>query len=131
LKYLLDTQFMIAVFRRQPRALQVFAQLAVKDMSMSVISYLEFVKGEVTAGRSDAQTQRTLLAFKYIELLPVTVEIGKFAARESLRLNRTDINDLMIAATARTYRRTVLTENVSDFAQVSGVKTKNWKLEEV
>ncbi len=109
----------------------MFNQLNRSSVSISVISYLEFVTGEVAAKRSNAQQRRTLGLFNEFELLPVTVEIGKFAARESLRLNRTDINDLMIAATARTYRRTVLTENVSDFAQVSGVKTKNWKLEEV
>jgi tRNA(fMet)-specific endonuclease VapC len=132
LKYVLDTNFLIAVFRNQPRAIEVFTSLRRTNVSISVVTYLEFVRGEVAAGRTVSNRSRTLGVLNSLEQLPLTVAAALFAGREALRLKvgtPSGLNDLMIAATARELRRTVLTENVKDFTVVSGVKWKNWQLE--
>jgi tRNA(fMet)-specific endonuclease VapC len=132
LKYVLDTNFLIAVFRNQPRAIEVFTSLRRTNVSISVVTYLEFVRGEVAAGRTASNRSRTLGVLNSLEQLPLTVAAASFAGREALRLKvgtPSGLNDLMIAATAKELRRTVLTENVKDFDAVSGVKWKNWQLE--
>ncbi|NJK45621.1 MAG: type II toxin-antitoxin system VapC family toxin [Pleurocapsa sp. SU_196_0] len=130
MRYVLDTNFVIKYFRRDPQAVDVLRSLTVPQVSFSIMTYLELVQGEVLAGRTRSSLNLSGFVRPY-ELLPLSVEAAKYAGREALRLGRgrthNDMHDLAIGATAREFGRTVLTENVADFAPLSGVRVKNWR----
>jgi predicted nucleic acid-binding protein len=50
-KYLFDTNLFIERFRRTPKVVRLFDELSPFQVTLSVVSYLEFVRGEVSAGR--------------------------------------------------------------------------------
>ncbi len=99
-----------------------------KQISFSVITYLEFAEGEASVKRT-ARASRSLRFFEPFELLPLSVESAIKTAREGVRLgaSRRALNDLAIAATALEYGRTVLTKNITDFTVVKGLNVLNWE----
>ncbi len=48
--------------------------------------------------------------------------MGLYAGQKSLKLNRTDMNDLAIAATAFKLKRTLVTLNIKDFVGFAGLR---------
>lgn len=126
---MVDTNFVIAYLRGNATALAVLRSLKTKQVSFSVVTYLEIVRGEALLERRKGASLGGF--FKPYELLPLSPAAAQFVGREALRLGRgktqNDLNDLAIAATAREYDRTVLTENLEDFKGVSGVRVQSWR----
>ena len=130
MRYVIDTNFIIKYFRGDEQALKVFASLNNTQISISALTYLELATGEALAGRK--RFDKDLSTFiKFFELLPLSGSAAMYAGREALRLGRgktnADMHDLAIGATAREFKRTVLTENVHDFSSMVGVKVKDWR----
>jgi predicted nucleic acid-binding protein len=48
--------------------------------------------------------------------------MGLYAGQKALKLNRTDMNDLAIAATAFKLKRTLVTLNTKDFVGFAGLR---------
>jgi predicted nucleic acid-binding protein len=48
--------------------------------------------------------------------------MGLYAGQKALKLNRTDMNDLAIAATAFKLKRTLITLNTKDFVGFAGLR---------
>jgi predicted nucleic acid-binding protein len=119
-KYLLDTNVFVEYFRRTAKAVRFLDSLNAPQVSMSVISYLEFVRGEVKIGRNRDVTVTETVGKFLIE--PLTAEMALYAGQKALKLNRQDMNDLAIAATALKLRRTLVTYNTKDFAGFAGLR---------
>ncbi len=120
-KYLFDTNLFIERFRRTPKVVRLFDELSPGQVKLSVVSYLEFVRGEVGAGRTqDAKTMADTVGSFLIE--PLTAEMGLYAGQKALKLKRVDMNDLAIAATTLKLKRTLVTFNTKDFVGFAGLR---------
>lgn len=89
---------------------------------------------EVNYGLRRASRRAQLEAFAHmvrtVEILDFDVEAADHAARIRVELEQrgTPIGptDLLIAATARRHRRTLVTRNTREFARVSGLAIEDW-----
>jgi predicted nucleic acid-binding protein len=119
-KFLFDTNLFIERFRRTPKVVRLFDELSSEQVTLSVVSYLEFVRGEVLVKRIRAKTVNDAIGHFMIE--PLTSEMGLYAGQKALKLKRTDMNDLAIAATALKLKRTLVTFNTKDFTGFAGLR---------
>jgi predicted nucleic acid-binding protein len=121
-KYLIDTNVFIEHFKGTAKAVRFLESLNTDQITLSVVTYLEFVRGEVLAGRTRDVTIADTVSKFHIEEL--SAEMARFAGQKALKMRRDDMNDLAIAATALKLRRTLVTYNVKHFQGFSGLKLK-------
>ena len=130
LKYLLDTNIVIYVIKRRPiEVLGLFNEHAGR-MAMSAITLSELYHG---AEKSAKVSQNLEVIEEFSSLLEVLPYTGKASAHYgSIRgaLAKVGqpigVNDLHIAAHARSEGLVVVTNNVSEFARVPGLMVENW-----
>lgn len=130
LKYLLDTNIVIYVIKRRPLALlEIFNQHA-ERMAMSAITLAELYHGAEKSTRI-AQNLAVIEEFaSRLEVLPYTAQAAQHygAIRSALEKigQPIGVNDLHIAAHARSEGLVVVTNNESEFARVPGLLCENW-----
>ena len=130
LRYLLDTNLVIYVLKRRPiEVLAVFNQHASR-MAISAITLAElFHEAEKSARPSD-----NLLAIEdfcsRLEVLPYGAKASQHYGVIRAGLEKAGqpvgINDLHIAAHARSEGLVVVTNNVGEFARVPALQVENW-----
>jgi tRNA(fMet)-specific endonuclease VapC len=130
LKYLLDTNIVIYVMKRKPiEVLGKFNENSAR-MAMSVITLSELFHGAENSSR----VSDNLLAIEdfvsRIEVLPYTTKAsqhyGAIRAALEKRGQVIGVNDLHIAAHARSEGLTVVTNNTDEFARVPALLVENW-----
>jgi tRNA(fMet)-specific endonuclease VapC len=130
LKYLLDTNIVIYVMKRKPiEVLGKFNENSAR-MAMSVITLSELFHGAENSSR----VSDNLLAIEdfvsRIEVLPYTTKAsqhyGAIRAALEKRGQVIGVNDLHIAAHARSEGLTVVTNNTDEFARVPALMVENW-----
>lgn len=132
LKYLLDTNIVIYVIKRRPlEVLTMFNQHAGR-MAMSVVTLAELYHG---AEKSERVAQNLAVIEDFtsrLEVLPYTASAAQHygAIRSSLEKagQPIGVNDLHIAAHARSQGLVVVTNNLSEFERVPGLMVENWVL---
>ncbi len=130
LRYLLDTNIVIYVVkRRPPEVLATFNQHAA-HMAISAITLSELMHGVEKSDRA-AENLRTIEDFaSRLEVLPYTAKACQHYGQIRAHLERAGrpigINDLHIAAHARSEGLTLVTNNVAEFARVPGLLMENW-----
>ena len=130
LRYLLDTNICIYVIKRRPElVLDRFNENAA-HLAISSITLAELLHG----AEKSSQPQRTLAVVEdFCSRLDV-VDYGAKAAqhygqiRASLEQRGTsiDVNDLHIAAHARSEGLTLVSNNLREFERVDGLLYENW-----
>ena len=122
--YLVDTNVLIDAFRGDPVALAFFARVNKSQITVSIVTYLEFACGEARIGRNAKEARTLVDSFISFKIEPVSSAAGKLAAREAIRLGwgQDRLEDLLIAASAVQLDRVVVTRNISDFKPFSGCK---------
>lgn len=133
MNYMLDTNILIYLLKRQPPAVaQHINGLNPQDtLCMSFITYAELLQGAERSQRK-AQVRQQIAAL--IRLVPVLYQAGadlcshyaRHAAR--LRVAGTPIggNDLWIASHALAQDCTLVTNNLREFQRVQGLRLENW-----
>ena len=130
LKYLLDTNIVIYVMKRRPvEVLGVFNQNASR-MAISAITLSELFHG----AEKSAKVSENLLAIEdfcsRLEVLPYGAKASQHygAIRNALEKigQPIGINDLHIAAHARSEGLIMVTNNVGEFARVPALQVENW-----
>ena len=130
LKYLLDTNIIIYVMKRRPiEVLGVFNQHAGR-MAMSAITLSELHHG----AEKSAKVNDNLLAIEEIssllQVLPYTAKASQHYGLIRTALEKIGqpigVNDLHIAAHARSEGLVLVTNNVGEFARVPGLLIENW-----
>ena len=130
LKYLLDTNIVIYVIKRRPiEVMGVFNENAGR-MAISAITLSELFHGAEKSAKV-AQNLAVVEEFaSLLEVLPYTAKASQHygAIRSALeKVGRTiGVNDLHIAAHARSEGLTVVTNNLGEFERVPGLLTENW-----
>lgn len=130
LKYLLDTHIVIYVIKRRPiEVMGVFNENAGR-MAISAITLSELFHG---AEKSAKVTQNLAVVEEFaslLEVLPYSAKASQHygAIRSALEKvgQPIGVNDLHIAAHARSEGLTLVTNNLGEFERVPGLLTENW-----
>jgi predicted nucleic acid-binding protein len=122
--YLIDSHLVIDHLADVPEASQLLSKLAADGIAISIITYMEVFQG-VTRSPQPAEAHAKFRAFtKSIPTLPLSIAVAERCARlrETLRTQNKRVNsralDLIIAATALEYGRTLVTKNTDDFKDI-------------
>lgn len=130
LKYLLDTNIVIYVIKRRPiEVMGIFNENAGR-MAISAITLSELFHGAEKSAKV-AQNLAVVEEFaSLLEVLPYTAKASQHygAIRSALeKVGRTiGVNDLHIAAHARSEGLTLVTNNLGEFERVPGLLAENW-----
>ena len=130
LKYLLDTNIAIYVIKRRPLAgLGTFNEQAGR-MAISAITLSELIHG---AERSAKLAQNLAAVEEFaslLEILPYSARASQHYGAIRAALEKIGkpigVNDLHIAAHARSEGLTLVTNNVGEFERVPGLLIENW-----
>lgn len=123
MKYLLDSNIIIALTMNHEAVVRRAAECDEGDMVTSAIAYAEVAFG---SHRGDPPAVEQLSSF--VEEVPV-LDFDHKAARAyaTLPFKRASY-DRLIAAHALSHDLTIVTDNERHFADVSGLKVENWTL---
>ena len=130
LKYLLDTNIVIYVIKRRPiEVMRVFNENAGR-MAISAITLSELFHGAEKSAKV-AQNLEVVEEFaSLLEVLPYTARASQHYGSIRAALERVGqpigINDLHLAAHARSEGLTLVTNNLAEFERVPGLLTENW-----
>ena len=130
IRYLLDTNIVIYVIkRRPPEVLHTFNQNASR-MAISSITLAELFHGAEKSARM-ADNLRVIEDFtSRLEVLPYTSKAahhyGSIRAALESQGQTIGVNDLHIAAHARSEGLVLVTNNLKDFERVPALQTENW-----
>jgi len=129
--YLLDTNTCVYAIKREPRVLNRLQERSPDDFGVSAITVAELWFGAAKSSRPQ-QTRSSVNAFlEPLEILPFASEAAGAYAEIRLQLEKAGQpigeRDLLIAATARSRRLTVVTHNVREFSRVSGLNVEDWR----
>ena len=130
LKYLLDTNIVIYVIKRRPvEVLPVFNRHATR-MAISAITLSELLHGAEKSTRVDENLIVVEDFCSRIEVLPYGPKAAQHYGALRAHLERSGqpvgVNDLHIAAHARSEGLIMVTNNVSEFARVPALQVENW-----
>ena len=130
IRYLLDTNIVIYVIKRRPReALEVFNRHH-GHMAISAITLAELVHG-AEKSQFPARNLNVVEDFcSRLAVLPYTQEAAYHYGAIRAALESTGqtigVNDLHIAAHARSQGMTLVTNNLREFERVPGLLVENW-----
>jgi len=130
LKYLLDTNIVIYVIKRRPiEVLDVF-NANVSRMAISVITLAELLHGAEKSSQPVGNLAVIEDFCSRLQVLPYMPKAAQHygAIRASLETigQPIGVNDLHIAAHARSEGLVLVTNNVKEFARVPALQIENW-----
>ncbi len=128
MKFLLDTNAVIALLNADAIFLRLIRQYVPSDFSVSVVVFHELYFGAFKSRRQTHNLGR-IEALKF-----AVIEFDKEDARDAAELRAalaaagTPIGhyDLLIAGQARNRGLTLITHNTREFARVSGLRLMDW-----
>ena len=132
LRYLLDTNIVIYVIKRRPiAALQLFNEQA-GHMAISSITLAELLHG-VEKSNAPARSLAAVEDFcSRLDLLPygpkAAQHYGSIRAALDKRGQPIGVNDLHIAAHARSEGLTLVSNNLREFERVEALQLANWAI---
>jgi tRNA(fMet)-specific endonuclease VapC len=130
LKYLLDTNMVIYVLKRRPiEVLSRFNDNAGR-MAMSAITLAELYHGAEKSAKV-AQNLEVVEEFaSLVQVLAYNAKASQHYGAIRSQLEKTGqpigVNDLHIAAHARSEGLVVVTNNTSEFSRIPGLMVENW-----
>jgi len=129
MKYLLDTNICIHLFRGKPKLGEKINKVGLENCAISEITLAELIFG---AENSKYPTKNHNLINKLtgqISVLPIYEAIPLFG-KEKVRLRRSGKMisdfDLLIGCTAVYQEMTMVTENMSESERINNIKIENW-----
>ena len=130
MKYLLDTNAIMAWTKRDPCFVARLKLLAPADLAISVLTEHELLYGIAYNPQFKLRSvlERLLAILPKLPLDSATV-VKAALARADLRRRGLPIGpyDLLIAATALEHRLTMVTHNTQEFERVPGLLVENWQ----
>jgi tRNA(fMet)-specific endonuclease VapC len=130
LRYLLDTNIVIYVLKRRPiEVLSLFNENASR-MAISAITLSELFHGAEKSSRVSDNLVAIEDFCSRLEVLPYGAKAAQHYGAIRAGLEKTGqplgVNDLHIAAHARSEGLVVVTNNVGEFARVPALQVENW-----
>ena len=130
LRYLLDTNIVIYVIKRRPvEALEMFNRHA-GQMAISTITLAELMHGAEKSSQADANMRVVEDFASRLEVLPYTAKAAQHYGSIRAALEKIGkpigVNDLHIAAHARSEGLTLVSNNLGEFSRVPALQSENW-----
>jgi len=130
LKYLLDTNIVIYVIKRRPLEVMGVFNENTGRMAISAITLSELYHGAEKSAKV-AQNLAAVEEFSsMLEVLPYSAKASQHYGAIRAELERVGrpigVNDLHIAAHARSEGLTLVTNNMGEFERVPGLLLENW-----
>lgn len=130
LKFLLDTNIVIYVLKRKPiEVLETFNQHADR-MAISAITLAELMHGAEKSAKPAPNLSVVEDFISRLEVLPYGAKAALHYGQIRSSLEKIGqpigVNDLHIAAHARSEGLALVTNNLSEFKRVPGLLTENW-----
>lgn len=130
LRYVLDTNIVIYVIKRRPPEVREVFNRQHGRMAISAITLAELAHG----AEKSSDPPRNLAVIEdfcgRLEVLPYTAKaamhFGSIRAALEARGTPIGLNDLHIAAHARSEGLTLVTNNLREFERVPGLLSENW-----
>jgi tRNA(fMet)-specific endonuclease VapC len=130
LKYLLDTNIVIYVIKRRPIEVLSTFNTHATHMAISVITLAELLHGAEKSSHPESNLAVVEDFCSRLEILPYTGKAAQHYGSIRTALEKIGqpigINDLHIAAHARSEGLTLVTNNVKEFARVPALQLENW-----
>jgi tRNA(fMet)-specific endonuclease VapC len=130
LKYLLDTNIVIYIIKRRPVELLDIFNANASRMAISAITLAELMYGVENSIKQAGNLAAVEDFCSRLDVLPYTAKAAQHYGSIMAELKRTGsligVNDLHIAAHARSEGLIVVTNNVSEFSRVPALQTENW-----
>jgi tRNA(fMet)-specific endonuclease VapC len=130
LRYLLDTNIVIYVLKRRPVEVLSTFNANASRMAMSSITLAELLHGAEKSSRVSENLAAIEDFCSRLEVLPYGPKAAQHygAIRASLeKLGQPiGVNDMHIAAHARSEGLVLVTNNMGEFARVPALETENW-----
>lgn len=131
MKFLLDTNAVIALLNRQPDFIAKLTRYSPQDFGLSAVVLFELHYGAEKSQRREQNLAK--LAKLPFEILPFNEEDAKIAGkiRADLANKGSPIGayDVQIAAQAMSRNLTLITHNVKEFQRVNHLKFIDWQAE--
>jgi tRNA(fMet)-specific endonuclease VapC len=132
LKYLLDTNIVIYVIKRRPlEVLNTFNEHA-GQLAISSITLAELLHGVEKSSRPEHNRRQVEDFVSRLEVLDYTVKAaahyGDIRALLEKQGNIIGVNDLHIAAHARSEGLILVSNNIKEFERVDALRFENWVL---
>ena len=130
MKYLLDTDTLIYVYKRAGRCLERLSQHAETDIALSAVNLFELEFGMAkSANRAPMDRYVAGICSRFTVL-----DFNRAAARQAgvvrahLQAQGTPIGpyDLQVAGVALAHDLTVVTRNVREFSRIPHLRVENW-----
>ncbi|MCY3826591.1 MAG: tRNA(fMet)-specific endonuclease VapC [Candidatus Dadabacteria bacterium] len=130
LKYMLDTNIAIYVINRKPiEVLDVFNRYVFR-MCISSVTLAELLHGVEKSSRPEynrRQVEEFVSLLDILEYGPAAAShYGEIRAELERRGSPVGVNDMHIAAHARSQGLTLVTNNLSEFVRIRGLSLDNW-----
>jgi len=129
MKYLLDTNAIIAMFRDLHGMRAAILKAGFDTCAISEITLAELLYGAYKGGY-ERHSHEVRFVKEHFKVIPISDSVIKYAQlRTQLEADgvRLDNFDLLIAATAITEGFTLITHNKKHFDRIPGLKIKDWE----
>jgi tRNA(fMet)-specific endonuclease VapC len=128
--YLLDSDTCIGVLRQRPGMVERLSRVAPTDCAVSMVTVYELLCGAEKARDPVIEREKIERFVSAIIELPFDRAAAEAAARTRADLERKGATigpyDLLIAGQALASSLTLVTNNVSEFQRVTGLKLETW-----
>ena len=128
----LDTSFIIALLRRDERALAKLEEYTATQTRLTTtpITACELFKGAYKSKKREEELQKVKKTLSFLEVLHFSIEAseryGRLMASEGLQGAPIGDLDAMIAGIALTHGESVVTSNLKHFERVEGLRVESW-----
>ena len=129
MKYLLDTNVLVAMFRGRQTIREAILKVGFDNCCVSEISMAELFVGVYKCGYEE-HSHETRFVEEHFSVIPISRSIAKYAQiRAQLEAEgiRLDNFDLLIAATAITEGMTLVTHNTKHFERIPRLNVRDWE----
>jgi hypothetical protein len=123
-----DSDVIIWMLRKRPKALRFARAADPSERNVSVVCYLEILRG--CRDRQEAKQLTLFIKEWFTEIIPLKPEIGDSAVSlmEQFALShRPGVDDLLVAATALNRREVLATGNVKHFDFIPGLVVRRFQ----
>ena len=132
--YMLDTNICIYAIKKKPESvLNRLRDNMEKGLCISSITLAELQYGVCKSAQPERNAAALMQFLAILEVLPfddrAATEYGDLCAYLQKRGTPIGTMDMLIAAHARALSLTMVTNNMKEFARVSGLKVENWATE--
>jgi tRNA(fMet)-specific endonuclease VapC len=132
MSYLLDTDTFIYWMKDNPSVVSRILRSGLDTVAGSVVSKAELFFGAFNSAQVDHNVRAVRKLAKIVSFLPLDDLAQEFFGKikAELRCNGIPLedSDILIAATALSTHRILVTNNVRHFSRIPGLKLENWIL---